>query len=97
MGGSENAPENAIGFWWVVGRAVDNGEFLQGIKRRSGESDQDWRRRLESPGDGVRLNIRDLDALVRQHNGKTIIDLIEECKSGWPDPTPPSTQGSYRT
>jgi hypothetical protein len=92
--GSESAP---IGFWYVVGRAVDNAGFLTGIKRHNGESDEAWRNRLKNPGDNVRLNPEDLDALTRQYNGKTIIDLIEQCKSSWPDPTAPSPQASYRT
>jgi len=94
MNGSQSAP----GFWLVVGRAVDDAEFLGQIKKKADEDDEAWRRRLERLGEGsIRPNREDSEALTRRHNGQTIIDLIEQCKSGWPNPTSPSTQASYRT
>lgn len=88
-----DAPDDASGFWRVVGRAVDNQDFLNKIKRDIKENEEDWRRRLETLGEGIQLNSKDLDALIQQHNGKTIIDLIEQCKSNWP----PVVYASYRT
>lgn len=93
MGESQAASGNAVGFWLVVGRAVDNEGFLSGIKKRNEESNENWRRRLEGLRvDNARLNRDDIDALTRQWNGMTIIDLIAQCKSGWASP-----QASYRT
>jgi hypothetical protein len=87
------APDDASGFWRVVGQAVDTDSFLSKIKRESKESEEDWRKRLETVGEGIQLSPEDIDALTKQHDGKTIIDLIAECKYKWP----PVHNASYRT
>jgi hypothetical protein len=88
-----DASDDASGFWKVVGRAVDDQEFLNTIKRDSKESEEDWSKRLETLGEGMQLNPEDIKALIKPYDGKTIIDLIHECKSGWPD----VVSASYRT
>jgi hypothetical protein len=89
-----DASDDASGFWRVVGQAVDNQDFLNTIKRNSKESEEDWRKRLETLGEGIQLNTKDLEALIKQYNGKTIIDLIYDCKYNWP---PDVLSASYRT
>jgi hypothetical protein len=83
---------DASGFWTVVGQAVDTPDFLERVRRQPKESDEDYRKRLEALKD-VQLSAEDVKALLESYDGKTIIDLIAECKSTWPGPV----SASYRT
>jgi len=89
---------NPLGFWRIVGRAVDNQQFLNAIKRNPGEDVNAWQARITpainnvDPPPVTPLHNDDWQALKREYNGKTIIDLIYECKNGWA-----TTAGSYRT
>jgi hypothetical protein len=95
--GTRPTNNDPSGFWKFVGRAVDNQGFLDSIGRQSGENVANWRTRIARMPDVASLGLidEDIDALFKEYNGKTIIDLLRECKSNWP--SGPSAYGSFRT